>query len=184
MQHSHHAFSRLDVVFTFSHFAAIALSVRCCDLSALKYYTLLCHCCMSSCTLFANCLCRLKFTQAGGPKTGKYLPKETSGNTHGKRARWQPGPFLLEPTRAGFGKVSVLDHIRWCNVYFAQVRGLGNQKAPGLDGILNEPIKHLPVEVHQAIQKLFILMWMTGATPTAWKQQQSSSYIMKAVSLT
>ena len=42
------------------------------------------------------------------------------------------------------------------------MRHLKNGKAPGPDGIPNELLKHLPEGVHQAIHKLFILMWMTG----------------------
>lgn len=45
-----------------------------------------------------------------------------------------------------------------------------NGKALGLDGIPNELLKHLPEGVHQAFHKLFILMWMTGTKPKAWKE--------------
>ena len=41
------------------------------------------------------------------------------------------------------------------------------------DGIPNGLLKHLPEGVHQAIHKLFILMWMTGTTPKAWKESQT-----------
>jgi hypothetical protein len=34
-------------------------------------------------------------------------------------------------------------------------------------------LKHLPEGVHQAIHKLFILMWMTGTIPKAWKESQT-----------
>ena len=48
-----------------------------------------------------------------------------------------------------------------------------NWKAPGPDGVPNKLSKHLPEGVHQAIHKLFILMWMTGTTPKAWKESQT-----------
>ncbi len=50
---------------------------------------------------------------------------------------------------------------------------LKNGKAPGPDGIPNELLKHLPEGVHQVIHKLFILMWMKGTTPKAWKKSQT-----------
>ena len=46
------------------------------------------------------------------------------------------------------------------------VYALPNTKSPGPDGIL----KHLPEDAKQAIPKVFILMWMTGGTPTSWKE--------------
>jgi len=53
------------------------------------------------------------------------------------------------------------------------MRHLKNGKAPGPDGIPNELLKHLPEGVHQVIHKLFILMWMMGTTPKAWKESQT-----------
>ena len=58
-------------------------------------------------------------------------------------------------------------------IFQDKIRHLKNGKAPGPDGIPNELLKHLPEGVHQAIHKLFILMWMTGSTPKAWKQSQT-----------
>ncbi len=53
------------------------------------------------------------------------------------------------------------------------MRHLNDGKAPGPEGIPNEMGKHLPEKVHQAIHKLFILTWMTGTTPKAWKESQT-----------
>ncbi|KAJ9506866.1 hypothetical protein QJQ45_028864, partial [Haematococcus lacustris] len=46
---------------------------------------------------------------------------------------------------------------------------LAGGKAPGPDGIENEIIKMLPWEMRDTIHQLFIIMWATGCTPTAWK---------------
>ncbi|MGQ2964067.1 MAG: RNA-directed DNA polymerase, partial [Agrobacterium sp.] len=46
---------------------------------------------------------------------------------------------------------------------------LSGGKAPGPDGIENEIIKMLPWEMRDTIHQLFIVMWATGCTPTAWK---------------
>ncbi|KAJ9528810.1 hypothetical protein QJQ45_000044 [Haematococcus lacustris] len=46
---------------------------------------------------------------------------------------------------------------------------LSGGKAPGPDGVENEIIKMLPWEMRETIHQLFIIMWATGCTPTAWK---------------
>ena len=110
---------------------------------------------------------------AFGPKTGKFLPTEIV-----RSYPWAVGshgnldPYTIE-TKVGkprYGKVSILDHIRCPSMFSARVRGLSNNKQPGPDGIPNELIKHLPEELHQAIHKLFVLMWLTGTTPRSWKE--------------
>jgi len=42
-------------------------------------------------------------------------------------------------------------------------------KAPGKDGVPNELLKYLPDHLLGAIHNLFILMYMTGTTPSSWK---------------
>ena len=59
-------------------------------------------------------------------------------------------------------------------MFSARVRGLSNIKQPGLNGNPNELIKHLPEELHQAIHKLLVLMWMTGTTPQSWKESTTT----------
>ena len=59
-------------------------------------------------------------------------------------------------------------------IFQEKMRHTKNGKAPGPDGIPNKVLKYLPEGVHQAIHKLFILMWMTGPTPKAWKESQCS----------
>jgi hypothetical protein len=44
------------------------------------------------------------------------------------------------------------------------LKSLTNNKAPGPDGIVNELLKAIPLEYHQTIHKLLIIMWATGIT--------------------
>ncbi|NBK25453.1 MAG: reverse transcriptase family protein, partial [Spirochaetia bacterium] len=46
---------------------------------------------------------------------------------------------------------------------------LSKNKAPGLDGIVNELLKMLPSDIHALTHQLFQAMWATGITPTEWK---------------
>ena len=66
-----------------------------------------------------------------------------------------------------------LEHVRDPCIFQEKMRHLKNGKAPGPDGIPNEMLKHLPTGLHQVIHKLFILMWMTGTMPKAWKESQT-----------
>ena len=69
-----------------------------------------------------------------------------------------------------YGQFSLLDHIQDPSLFQQQRHKLPNKKCAGPDGIANELLKHLPEEAHQAIHRLFTLMWMTGHTPTSWKE--------------
>ena len=105
-----------------------------------------------------------------GPKTGSYLPEEAP-----RAYPWMNGEdsytletFADKPTHGT--KFCMLDHLRDPALYQQHVHKLPNRKSPGPDGIQNQLLKHLPEELHQAIHKMFIRMWMTGHTPTAWKE--------------
>lgn len=50
------------------------------------------------------------------------------------------------------------------------INHLPGGKAPGPDGVLNEAIKLLPDHTLTSIHDLFVLMWVQGLTPDAWKQ--------------
>ena len=52
------------------------------------------------------------------------------------------------------------------SLYHQQVSKLPNRKDAGPDSIFNKLLKHLPQAAQMAIQKCFVLMWMTGSTPT------------------
>ena len=96
-------------------------------------------------------------------------------------ADWKHGayssidPFTLETAagKPGFGSISLLEHVRDPCIFQEKMRHLKNGKAPGPDGIPNELLKRLPEGVHQIVPKLFMLMWMTGTTPKAWKESQT-----------
>ena len=110
---------------------------------------------------------------AFGPKTGEFLPTEVNRNypwAEESHSKLDPYTIEIKVGKPLYGKVSILDHIRCPSMFSARVRGLSNNKQPGPDGIPNELIKHLPDELHQAIHKLFVLMWMTGTTPQSWKE--------------
>ena len=109
----------------------------------------------------------------GRTKTRKYLPGEVK-----RDYPWEAGaysnidPYTLE-TKVGqpeYGQFSLVDHMRDPNLYRQQVSKLPNRESAGLDSIPNELLKHLPEAAHMAIHKLFVLMWMTGSRPTAWKE--------------
>ncbi len=112
----------------------------------------------------------------GSAKTGVFRP-----NDENRQYPWKHGaysnidPFTLETAagKSGFGNISLLEHVCDPCIFQEKMRHLKNGKAPGPDGIPNELLKHLPGGVHQAIHKLFILMWMTGTTPKAWKESQT-----------
>eukprot|EP00976_Prorocentrum_cordatum_P112394 1195524-Prorocentrum_minimum.AAC.2 len=46
---------------------------------------------------------------------------------------------------------------------------LPGRKAPGPDGIPNEVLKCLPTTFHEALHRVFTLMWKGGTTPNRWK---------------
>ena len=52
--------------------------------------------------------------------------------------------------------------------YETTVARLSLGKAPGLDGILNEVLKHLPQQVHDAIYLMFTHMGSLNYNPPAW----------------
>ena len=113
---------------------------------------------------------------SGLPKTNDFYP-----NSSNREYPWKVGahsnidPFTLE-TAAGkqeYGHMSMVDHMRDPNLFSDRIKRLKNGKSPGPDGIPNELLKHLPEGIHQAIHKLFILMWLTGSTPKAWKESRT-----------
>ena len=73
----------------------------------------------------------------------------------------------------GDKNMSVDEHIRDHSLFQEIVKHLSNNRAPGPDEINNELLKHLPPSMHQAIHKLFVLMWLTGTTPDSWKESNT-----------
>ena len=129
------------------------------------------------------------FQKQAQPASGCAKTKDFTQNNGNRKYPWKHGahssidPFTLETSagKPGFGSISLLEHIRDPCIFQEKMRHLKNRKAPGPDGIPNDMLKHLPEGVHQVIHKLFILMWMTGTTPKAWKQ---CSCIKRAADMT
>ncbi|KAJ9524404.1 hypothetical protein QJQ45_008605 [Haematococcus lacustris] len=98
------------------------------------------------------------------PKTGHYTDTQTR-NYPWARAK-ADDPFTLHTCK----------NIHWMHTAIMDkasfqecLSRLAGGKAPGPDGIENEIIKMLPWEMRDTIHQLFIIMWATGCTPTAWK---------------
>ncbi|KAJ9526644.1 hypothetical protein QJQ45_017595, partial [Haematococcus lacustris] len=97
-------------------------------------------------------------------KTGHYTDTQTR-NYPWARAK-ADDPFTMHTCK----------NIHWLHTAIMDKAGfqeclsrLAGGKAPGPDGIENEIIKMLPWEMRDTIHQLFIIMWATGCTPTAWK---------------
>ncbi len=57
---------------------------------------------------------------------------------------------------------------------FANLLGhLAKNKAAGPDGIPNEILQALPAMLKQAVQRLFVVMWLSNHTPDAWKTSRT-----------
>ena len=119
-----------------------------------------------------------KQLRAPAPKTGKYLPEER---------RKAPYPFQLskaqdrftlctsitEKEKLGQARQPLHATIMDFNVFQDKLSHLSNNKAPGPDGIENEILKMLPYELRDMLHQLFVIMWATRVTPTAWKESET-----------
>ena len=121
------------------------------------------------------------FQQQAKPASGSTKTKDFKSNNENRKYPWKKGAysstdtFTLETAAGepGFGSITLLEHVRDPCIFRDKIRHLKNGETPGPGGIPNELLKHLPEGVHQAIHKLFILMWMTGTMPKAWKESQT-----------
>ncbi|KAJ9507937.1 hypothetical protein QJQ45_021167 [Haematococcus lacustris] len=98
------------------------------------------------------------------PKTGHYTSTQTR-NYPWTRPK-ADDPFTLHTCQ----------NVHWMHTAIMDKAGfqeciskLSGGKAPGPDGIENEIIKMLPWEMRDTFHQLFIVVWATGCTPTAWK---------------
>ena len=84
-------------------------------------------------------------------------------------------PFKLqsEVGNPAYGRMSMLQHMQDPDLFKRRISQLKNGKPPGPDSIPNELLKHLPEGVHQAMHKMFVLMWTTSSTPKAWKESRT-----------
>jgi len=124
------------------------------------------------------------FCPGNVPKTGRYLPEERSPDF---QYPWEdpsnPDPFRMcstswlgdtmseadPPPGADPQKADVLALVLDRCTYQAQLKHISNNKQPGPDRIANELLKALPQEWHDTIHALFVIMWVTGETPSSWK---------------
>ncbi|KAJ9511735.1 hypothetical protein QJQ45_022599 [Haematococcus lacustris] len=98
------------------------------------------------------------------PKTGHYTDTQTR-NYPWARAK-ADDPFTLHTCKSiHWMHTAIMDKASFQEC----LSRLAGGKAPGPDGIENEIIKMLPWEMRDTIHQLFIIMWATGCTPTAWK---------------
>ena len=111
----------------------------------------------------------------GGIKTGEYLPDRAPRNYP-----WRPGaPGVVDPydltTRATQlpARPFLYRYVKDEAIFFECCKTLSSGKAPGPDGVTNEVIKMLPVQVKKLLHQLMMLMWVTGITPTAWKHSHT-----------
>ncbi len=124
---------------------------------------------------------RSSFQEEAKPASGSAKTKDFRPIDENIMYPWKHGAykntdtFTLETAagKLGFGSISLLEHVRDLCIFQEMMRHLKNGKAPCPDGVPNELLKHLPEGVHQVIHKLFILMWMTGIAPKAWKESQT-----------
>ena len=89
---------------------------------------------------------------------------------------WEPSannpspidPFVLR-TPAAQATITALPYVLRQHTFSSVLSKLRNNKSPGLDGVPNELIRIMPDSFKASLRLLFILMWITGRTPDAWK---------------
>ena len=121
------------------------------------------------------------FQAQAKPASGAATTRAFRPNDGNRKYPWKHGayssidPFTLETAagKPGFVGTSLLEHVCDPCIFQEKMTHLKNGNAPGPDSIPSEFLKHLPEGVHQVIHKLFILLWMTGTTPKAWKESQT-----------
>jgi ribonuclease HI/exonuclease III len=64
----------------------------------------------------------------------------------------------------------MIGHLYNRGIYDQALASLPGKKAPGIDGVPNEVLKHMPAAFHDAMHGLFKILWEQHRTPTAWKQ--------------
>jgi ribonuclease HI len=119
-------------------------------------------------------------TTADAPPTGKAggFSTDMPDSAEARGYPWsQPGaPDKLEiVTRVGPGheREDLLPKIKDYSLFQRILKNAANQKATGWDGVPNELLKHLPSTLHKGIHHMFVAMWLTGETPTAWKRSHT-----------
>lgn len=97
--------------------------------------------------------------------TDRQYPWEAPGATDGYRLT-----TLVDPAAP---REDLLPRIMDATLFDQCLARAANNKAAGWDEVPNELLKHLPGSMKGAIHHMFISMWITGETPTAWKRSHT-----------
>ena len=109
-------------------------------------------------------------------KTGKYLPEEREPSyTPPWENPTNPDNFKISmpPGFPNPMESDLLELLMAGNTYMDRVRHMKRSKSPGPDKIPNELLKTLPEAWHETIHDLFIIMWITGHTPSSWTESST-----------
>jgi len=117
-----------------------------------------------------HCFYTTLMTPPHGPKTGRYLPEDSSRDPPWARAGAIDRFDLTTPAVATRDTACMLDHIMDRELLEERLRHLARSKKGGPDGIPNEVLQLLPEDAIQALHSMFTIMWITGRMPTKWKQ--------------
>ena len=61
-------------------------------------------------------------------------------------------------------------HLYNRSIYDYSKNKLPGRKAPGVDGVPNEVLKHMPKVFHDNVHALFVYLWEQRVTPKQWKR--------------
>ena len=97
---------------------------------------------------------------------------------HGKKkGKQQLDPFDLQQGRSGPAtcqdEQSMLMQMDDACIFTDLLDHLAKGKAAGPDGVPNELLQALPNRLKEAIRRLFVVMWLVGHTPDAWKTSRT-----------
>jgi exonuclease III len=128
-------------------------------------------------------------------KTGQYTPEtrpptrypfdESANNPDAFNLTshtWAEGGTVIagQQGQEARGKTDLFELLADESTYNGQLKSLKKGKTPGPDDVPNELLKILPDGWHKTIHALYQVMWITGTTPTAWKESQTSLLYKKS----
>lgn len=122
-------------------------------------------------------------TPRDGPKSGKYLPKDVTRDMPWSSKGMVDCFDLTTPAVETRDTACLLNSIMDRELLNESLRHLSRGKRGGPDGIPNELLQILPEDALHALHSLFILMWITGKTPTLWKESNTILLYKKGDSL-
>jgi hypothetical protein len=103
-------------------------------------------------------------------KTGEFLPEKMShADPLPHEDPTAPDPYTLTTEAPQHSRGHLLPQVQNYSLFQECLFHSANNKAAGPDGIPNELLKFMPEPMQQAIHNLFVVMWITGDTPSEWK---------------